>query len=78
MEVNQGQLLKLISVIKKSVEVNHSMKLISTPLHSRTDKFLITYIRLMFYQRIYLNVKILNTIQEKIYDCCTISLQKLY
>ena len=31
MEVNQGQLLKLISVIKKSVEVNHSMKLIHTP-----------------------------------------------
>ena len=31
MEVNQGQLLKLISVIKKSVEVNHSMKLIRTP-----------------------------------------------
>ena len=31
MEVNQGQLLKLISVIKKSVEVNHSMKLFRTP-----------------------------------------------
>ena len=31
MEVNQGQLLKLISVIYKSIEVNHSMKLIRTP-----------------------------------------------
>ena len=45
MEVNQGQLLKLISVRYNSIEVNHSMKLIRTPVCTRLleEDFILQY-----------------------------------
>ena len=47
MEVNQGQLLKLISVRYNSTEVNHSLKLIKTMDRCANFKILLILLDLL-------------------------------